>query len=67
MSKMNEYIDALHKEKGSNWIMNYGQELSKEELINIILKLDWAIYETNPYCYAKIIYRSAAEKLEEVY
>ena len=67
MSKMNEYIEALKRERGSNWILSYGQELTKEELIDIILKFDWAIYETNPYCYAKSIYRNTVGKLEEVY
>ena len=67
MSKMTEYIEALKKERGSNWIMNHGTDLTKEELINIILKLDWAIYETDPYCYAKGIYRSTVNKLEDAY
>ena len=67
MDRIKNYIEELKKGKGYDWISNYGHELSKYELIDIVKELEYAIYD-NLYSFeAKEIYDAAAEELMNSY
>ena len=42
MNIMKEFIKALEKGKGYDWICNHGHELNKYELIDIIKEYEYA-------------------------
>ena len=62
---MKDYIEALKKENGFDWIVQHGHKLNKYELIDIIKELDYAIYDYT--LGSKDIYMAAAEELTEQY
>lgn len=67
MDYMKDYIKALRENKSYDWITNYGHNLSKYELIDIIKELDYAIYYQLCESDRKYIYTAAAEELEALY
>lgn len=67
MGSMKNYIEALKNLKGYDWISNHGHELSKDELINIVKELDYAIYHNTTHSERKDICNSAADELEDWY
>ena len=60
-----EYIDALRKGKGLEWIDNHGYDLDFNDLIRIIKELDYAIGEDA--LIPNNIYNTAADEIENWY
>ena len=66
MDKMQDYIEALRNGKGYTWISNYGHELNKYELIDIIKELTFSIHFIGDFD-REDIFALAAENLKDIY
>ena len=64
MSIMKQFIEALRKGKGYDWISRYGHKLNKYELLDIVKELDYAIHNSSDN---EDIYESAATELADLY
>ena len=65
--RMKEYIEALRNGNSYDYICQHGHEFTKEELIDIIKELDYAIYSEAKYAIkASEIYEAAATNIEDL-
>jgi len=55
-----DYLDALERRRGYAWICQKGDVFMRDELIDIIKELDYAIH-----CKDKSVYDIALENLKE--
>ena len=64
--RMKEYIEALRNGNSYDYICQHGHEFTKEELIDIIKELDYAIYSEAKYAVkASEIYEAAATNMND--
>ena len=63
---MKAYVKALRSGNGYDYICQHGHEFTKDELIDIIKELDYAIYSEAKYAIkASEIYEAAATNIED--
>ena len=67
MDRMKDFIKALRKGRGYDWIVQHGHELNKYELIDIVKEYDYAIQDNADGYDSKAIYNAAAEELSNYY
>lgn len=67
MNSMKDFINALKKGKGYDWICQHGQDLNKYELIDIIKELLYSIRSCESDSGANYIYDVAVEQLCYLY
>lgn len=65
-NRMKAYIEALRNGNSYNYICEHGYEFTKDELIDIIKELDYAIYSEAKYAIkASDIYEAAATNMKD--
>ena len=65
-NRMKGYIEALRNGNSYNYICEHGYEFTKDELIDIIKELDYAIYSEAKYAIkASEIYEAAATNMKD--
>ena len=65
-NRMKGYIEALRNRNSYNYICEHGYEFTKDELIDIIKELDYAIYSEAKYAIkASEIYEAAATNMRD--
>ena len=67
MDYMKDYIKALREDRSFDWISNYGHELSRYELIDIIKELDYAIHDQLFESDKEYVIAATTEALETLY
>ena len=64
--RMKAYIEALRNRNSYDYICQHGHEFTKDELIDIIKELDYAIYSEAKYAVkASDIYEAAATNMKD--
>ena len=64
--RMKGYIEALQNGNSYDYICQHGHEFTKDELIDIIKELDYAIYSEAKYAIkASEIYEAAATNMKD--
>lgn len=64
---MDEFLKAMEIGKEFDWIANHGYELRKEELINIIKELLYALHSAGIFDGKDDILQAAYEELYNLY
>ena len=65
-NRMAAYLEALRNGNSYDFICQHGHEFTKEELIDIIKELDYAIYSEAKYAVkASEIYEAAATNMKD--
>ena len=65
-NRMKAYIEALRNGNSYNYICEHGYEFTKDELIDIIKELDYAIYSEAKYAIkASDIYEAVATNMKD--
>jgi hypothetical protein len=65
-NRMKAYLQALRNGNSYDYICNHGHEFTKDELIDIIKELDYAIYSETKYALkASDIYEAAATNMKD--
>lgn len=64
---MDEFLKAMEEGKEFDWIANHGHELRKEDLINIIKELLYALHSAGIFDGKDDILQAAYEELYNLY